>query len=78
MSICESGVDCNISARKISIDVIANHPLMKLCQSLPWRELLFIANELVEIDFNKKWCILIRTGHFSKTEHYTTKKIDFY
>lgn len=40
MSICDSGIDCNTQARKISIDVKENHPLIKLSQVLPWRELV--------------------------------------
>jgi transposase, IS5 family len=40
MSICESGVNCKTQATKISIDVTENHPLIKLSQALPWRDLV--------------------------------------
>ena len=39
MSICESGVDCKTQARKITMDVMESHPLIKLSQALPWRDL---------------------------------------
>ena len=40
MSICQSGVGCNIQAGKILVEVTDNHPLIKLAQSLPWQELV--------------------------------------
>lgn len=40
MSICQSGIDCNIQAGKILVKITPNHPLIKLGQALPWQELV--------------------------------------
>jgi transposase, IS5 family len=40
MSICQSGIDCNIQAGKILVEITANHPLIKLGQALSWQELV--------------------------------------
>jgi len=40
MSICQSGMDCNIQAGKILVEITASHPLIKLGQALPWQELV--------------------------------------
>lgn len=39
MSICQSGVNSNIQAAKILINVTEQHPLIQLGQVLPWQEL---------------------------------------
>lgn len=40
MSICQSGINCNIQAKKVLVEIKVNHPLIKLGQSLPWQELV--------------------------------------
>jgi len=40
MSICQSGINCNIQAEKVLVEIKANHPLIKLGQALPWQELV--------------------------------------
>lgn len=40
MSICQSGIDRKTQAGSVVIDVIVDHPLIKLSQSLPWQGLV--------------------------------------
>jgi len=40
MSICQSGVSCDVQAGKILIDITEQHPLIRLSQSLPWGEMV--------------------------------------
>ena len=50
MSICQSGIDSKIQSGNISIQINEKHPLFKLGQALPWRELV----ELIIPDLKKQ------------------------
>lgn len=49
MSICQSGIDCKTQPAKILVDITGNHPLIRLSQGLPWRDLV----ELIMPDLKK-------------------------
>lgn len=49
MSICQSGIDSKTEGARILVDITEKHPLIRLSQSLPWRELL----ELILPDLQK-------------------------
>jgi transposase, IS5 family len=56
MSICQSGIDCNIAAGKILVEINEEHPLIQLAQVLPWRELLdLILSDLKKTKEGKWW-----------------------
>ena len=55
MSICESGIDGKIEAQKIMMDVTSAHPLIKLGQSLPWRELFELVLEDLKKTHKNSW-----------------------
>ena len=40
MSICQSGVSCNVQAGMVQVLVTEKHPLIRLSQSLPWQTLV--------------------------------------
>ena len=39
MSICQSGMECNIKPSKISIGIEEHHPLLGLANVIEWEEL---------------------------------------
>lgn len=49
MSICQSGIDTRIQPGRVLVDIHDKHPLVKLGQHLPWRDLV----ELVLPDLQK-------------------------
>lgn len=55
MSICESGIDGKIQAKKILMDVTKEHPLIRLGQSLPWRELFELVLEDLKKTHKNAW-----------------------
>ena len=55
MSICESGIDEKIQANKILMDVTSAHPLIRLGQSLPWRELFELVLEDLKKTHKNAW-----------------------
>lgn len=56
MSICESGIDEKIQAKKVLMDITEQHPLIRLGQSLPWRELFeLILEDLKKTHKNTWW-----------------------
>ena len=56
MSICQSGVNSNIQAAKILINVTEQHPLIQLGQALPWPELFdLILSDLKKTPSGKWW-----------------------
>lgn len=55
MSICESGIDGKIQAKKILMDVSEQHPLIRLGQSLPWRELFELVLEDLKKTHKNAW-----------------------
>jgi hypothetical protein len=55
MSICESGIDGKIQAKKILMDVLEQHPLIKLGQSLPWRALFELVLEDLKKTHKNSW-----------------------
>ena len=55
MSICESGIDEKIQAKKVLMDVTEQHPLIRLGQSLPWRELFELVLEDLKKTHKNTW-----------------------
>jgi len=55
MSICESGIDEKIQPKKILMDVTKEHPLIRLGQSLPWRELFELVLEDLKKTHKNAW-----------------------
>ena len=54
MSICQSGVVCKVQAGKVLVNVTDQHPLIRLCQSLPWQTL--VDTILPDLQKTKKGC----------------------
>jgi hypothetical protein len=55
MSICESGIDSKAIPSSVSINVTGKHPLIKLAQSLPWREMCDVVLSDLKNTPTKKW-----------------------
>ena len=54
MSICQSGVGCNVQAGKVLVNVTEQHPLIRLSQSLPWQ--ILVDTVLPDLKMTKKGC----------------------
>lgn len=56
MSICQSGVDCEVKPAGVLVKVTSKHPLIQLAQALPWRELVdLLLEDLKKTPANKWW-----------------------